>query len=33
VVKGIIDEHQGSMAVESEEGTGTTFTIFLPKSA
>ena len=33
VVKGIIDEHQGSMAVESEEGTGTTFTILLPKSA
>jgi PAS domain S-box-containing protein len=30
VVKGIIEEHQGSIAVESEEGTGTTFTILLP---
>ena len=32
VVKGIIEEHQGSIAVESQEGTGTTFTILLPKS-
>jgi PAS domain S-box-containing protein len=32
VVKGIIEEHQGSIAVESEEGKGTTFTILLPKS-
>ena len=30
VVKGIIEEHQGSIAVESEEGKGTTFTILLP---
>ncbi|WP_455379469.1 PAS domain S-box protein [Petrachloros mirabilis] len=30
VVKGIIEEHQGSIAVESEEGKGTTFTIMLP---
>ncbi len=30
VVKGIIEEHHGSIAVESEEGKGTTFTIFLP---
>ncbi|MBX3350956.1 MAG: PAS domain S-box protein [Nitrospira sp.] len=30
VVKGIIEEHQGSIAVESQEGTGTTFTILLP---
>ena len=32
VVKGIIEEHQGSIAVESEEGKGTTFTIRLPKA-
>ena len=32
VVKGIIEEHQGSIAVESQEGMGTTFTILLPKS-
>jgi PAS domain S-box-containing protein len=32
VVKGIIEEHQGSIAVESEEGKGTIFTILLPKS-
>ncbi|NGZ97435.1 MAG: hypothetical protein CV089_15175 [Nitrospira sp. WS110] len=32
VVKGIIEEHQGSIAVESEEGKGTTFRILLPKS-
>jgi len=30
VVKGIIEEHQGSIAVESQEGMGTTFTILLP---
>ena len=33
VVKGIIEEHHGSIAVESEEGKGTTFTILLPESA
>ncbi|MFO0698651.1 MAG: PAS domain S-box protein [Nitrospira sp.] len=32
VVKGIIEEHQGTIAVESEEGKGTTFTILFPKS-
>lgn len=32
VVKGIIEEHQGSITVESEEGKGTTFTILLPRS-
>ncbi len=32
VVKGIIEEHQGSIAVESQEGVGTTFTILLPQS-
>ena len=30
VVKGIIEEHQGSIAVDSQEGMGTTFTILLP---
>ena len=30
VVKGIIDEHGGSIAVESKEGKGTTFTMHLP---
>jgi len=30
VVKGIIEEHQGAITVESEEGKGTTFTILLP---
>ena len=32
VAKGIIEEHQGSIAVESEPGKGTTFTILLPQS-
>lgn len=32
VVKGIIEEHQGSIVVESEEGKGTTVTIRLPRS-
>ncbi|ULA63578.1 MAG: PAS domain S-box protein [Nitrospira sp.] len=31
VVKGIIEEHQGSISAESLEGQGTTFTILLPK--
>jgi signal transduction histidine kinase len=30
VVKGIIEEHQGTITVESDEGKGTTFTIRLP---
>lgn len=30
VVKGIIEEHQGSIAIESEEGKGTTFKVLLP---
>jgi signal transduction histidine kinase len=30
VVKGIIEEHQGSIVADSEEGQGTTFTILLP---
>ena len=30
VVKGILEEHGGSIAAESQEGTGTTFTILLP---
>ena len=33
VIKGIIEEHQGSIAVESEEGKGTTFTILLPMAS
>ncbi len=32
VVKGIIEEHHGSIIAESLEGKGTTFTILLPKS-
>ncbi len=32
VVKGIIEEHQGSVTVDSEEGRGTTFTILLPRA-
>jgi PAS domain S-box-containing protein len=32
VVKGIIEEHHGSIVVESEEGKGTVFTILLPRS-
>ena len=32
VVKGIIDEHRGTIQVDSEPGKGTTFTIFLPTS-
>ena len=32
VVKDIIDEHQGSITVESEEGKGTVFAILLPVS-
>jgi PAS domain S-box-containing protein len=32
VVKGILDEHQGSITVDSEEGKGTAFNILLPIS-
>jgi signal transduction histidine kinase len=30
VVKGIVDEHRGTIAVESDTGRGTTFTIDIP---
>jgi PAS domain S-box-containing protein len=32
VVKGIVEEHHGSITVQSENGKGTAFTIFLPLS-
>jgi PAS domain S-box-containing protein len=32
VVKGIIEEHQGSITVDSQEGEGTTFTVLLPQA-
>ncbi len=32
VVQGIIEEHQGSITVESEEENGTTFTILIPQA-
>lgn len=32
VVKGIIEEHQGTITVDSEEGKGTRFTIVLPRA-
>ena len=32
VVKGIVEEHHGSITVKSEEGKGTSFTILLPQS-
>jgi signal transduction histidine kinase len=33
VVKGILEEHHGSITVDSEQGKGSTFTIHLPISA
>lgn len=33
IVQQIIEEHKGRITVESEEKTGTTFTIYLPKTA
>ena len=33
IVKSIVDAHLGSISVESEEGGGTTFAIFLPKES
>jgi two-component system phosphate regulon sensor histidine kinase PhoR len=33
IVKSIVDTHLGSISVESEEGRGTTFTVFFPKES
>ena len=33
VVKGIVDEHNGSIEVKSEDGAGTEFTVRLPARA